>query len=88
MRPKGKNGDINPKENPVALNDHGVDALRYLIYSLKVAYGILGNVATAKTSQVEKEYAGRTNVQVNSRFGGGSRRQYGSLSDRGMWRRI
>jgi len=32
-RPKGKDGQYDPKENPVKLNDHGMDTMRYLFYT-------------------------------------------------------
>ena len=89
MRPKGKDGIHNPRENPVALNDHGVDALRYLIYSLKIAYGILGNVQSGTTKDVEKSFVDRHRRPISSlsKFSAGSSRNYGSPS-RGSWRNV
>lgn len=89
MRPKGKDGVINPKEKPVALNDHGLDALRYLIYSLKIAYGILGNVQSATNKDVERSFMekNRRPASTLSRFSSGGSRNYSSLN-RGSWRKM
>jgi|TARA_Y100000310_G_scaffold309675_1_gene354037 phage terminase large subunit len=54
IRPKGKDGKFNPKEDPAKVNDHGLDALRYLIYSLKIAYGIVEGMESKTVFEVEK----------------------------------
>jgi phage terminase large subunit len=50
-RQRGKDGKYNPKEEPVKVNDHGMDNIRYLIYSLKVASLPSGRIIRGTTQE-------------------------------------
>jgi len=75
MRPKGKEGKFNPKEDPVKVNDHGMDALRYILHTFKAAFGPSGQVVVGNAQDVEVRASQLTqsNHAPVSRFVSGTR---------------
>ena len=51
-RPKGSDGKIDPKEDPIKLNDHGMDTMRYLFHSMKASAVPKGSVRHSKVSEI------------------------------------
>jgi hypothetical protein len=78
---------FNPKEDPAKVNDHGMDMLRYLIYSLKVAYQVVGGIESGTVEQQRNLAAasGRTGSIVQ--YGSSPVRGYGA-SSRPSWRNL
>ena len=93
MRPRDKSGRYNPKEDPVKKNDHGLDTLRYLIFT--IGSGIHKDssaVVSATISEVSSNHLSNTPGQI-SRPGqqfqsSGSARSYtsGGRPSWGKWR--
>lgn len=84
MRPKGKDGKYNPREDPLKVNDHGMDALRYLYYTLYRHYHPSGSVHTGTAQDLIRRESASISAARPSFYGGV--RRYGPA--RGSWRRF
>lgn len=89
-RAKGREGKFDPKEKPAKLNDHGMDAARYLYHTLKLAYsgtgGAYGNTEAqqARSAKLRDQPETRRKL-VSTRHYVGTSRNYASTGRRN-WR--
>jgi hypothetical protein len=86
-RPKGKDGKYNPKEDPAKINDHGMDVIRYILYSLKFAYNVIGRMSSGTTTDQRAKTAAKAHPGSIVRWGGDGPRNFGGL-DKGSWKRF
>ncbi len=86
-RPKGKDGKHNPKEDPAKYNDHGLDAARYLIYTLSKLHTPSGQFQAGKTQDAATKAARNGSKRPTMSSGSSAVRTYGSRH-RGSWRRL
>ena len=75
MRPKGKEGKFNPKEDPVKVNDHGMDAVRYILHTFKAAFGPSGRISggTKRDVEIRAEQITKSTATPISKFMSGAR---------------
>lgn len=83
QRAQGREGKYNPKEEPQKRNDHGMDTLRYLIYSLEKAHRPSGTVHVSTKSGLPIGTSKTTPKGIMS----SGNRNWGAGSER-KWRRF
>lgn len=91
LRNRGKDGIRDPKEDPQKLNDHGMDTMRYLYYTLWLSSNPSGAFDAGKKSEyvprsAERQLGSSVPVTAGQSAYGGGNRAYGNSG--GSWRRF